>query len=274
MPVHSSAVVDPQAEIHPSAEIGPYVVIDGPVRIGPETCVAPFVYIKGNTEIGARCRIFSNAVIGELPQDRGFDGGVSFCRIGDDTVIREGVTIHRGTKPGTCTEVGSRCFLMANSHVGHNCVVEDDVNMANGSLLAGYVHVGARAFLSGNSAVHQFTRIGELAMIGGLSKITQDVPPFFMADDRGVCVGVNLVGMKRAGFNSADRLDARHAYRLLYRSGLRLQAAVEAIEQTVTTEVGRRILAFLQAESRRGISASPRAHDGVAEPIAVQTKAA
>lgn len=258
MPVHATAVIDPQAEIDPSAEIGPYVVIDGPARIGPATSIASFVLIKGNTEIGAGCRIYSNAVIGEVPQDRGFQGGVSFCRIGNETILREGVTVHRGTLPGSVTQIGNQCFLMANAHVGHNCVVEDGVNMANGCLLAGYVHVGARAFLSGNSAVHQFVRIGELVMIGGLTKITQDVPPFFMADDRGTCFGINAVGMKRAGFSSADRTDARRVFRLLYRSGLGLRQAIDSIAASVETEIGRRLLAFLQAESRRGISAGPR----------------
>ena len=267
MPVHPTAVIDPQAEIDPSAEIGPYVVIDGPAKIGPATTISPFVLIKGNVEIGAACRVFSNAVIGEVPQDRGFNGGVSFCRIGDETLIREGVTIHRGTLPGSATQIGRQCFLMANAHVGHNCVVEDGVNMANGSLLAGYVHVGARAFLSGNSAVHQFVRIGELVMIGGLTKITQDVPPFFMADDRGTCVGINAIGMKRAGLSSADRIEARRVFRTLYRSGLGLRQAIELIAETVETDVGRRLLAFLQAESRRGISAGPRAL-GEPEPAA------
>lgn len=275
MPIHPTALIDPQAEIDPAAEIGPYVVVEGPVRIGPATWVGPFVLLKGHTEVGSGCRIFSNSVIGELPQDRGYSGGVSFCRIGDETVIREGVTIHRGTLAGSTTRVGSQCFLMANSHVGHNCVVEDGVNMANGSLLAGHVHLGARVFLSGNSAVHQFVRIGELAMIGGLTKITQDVPPFFMADDRGTCLGINSVGMKRAGYTSADRIEARRIYRLLYRSGLGLRQALEVISETVETEVGRRLLAFLQAESRRGLSAGPRlAPEDAAPPEAAVDRAA
>lgn len=258
MPLHPTAVVDPQAVIDPTADIGPYVVISGPVRIGPAALLRPYAHVTGHTEIGARCQIFSGAVIGEVPQDRGYQGAVSFCRIGEDTVIREGVTIHRGTAEGSATVVGSRCFLMANSHVGHNCTLGDDVTLANGALLAGHVQVGHRAFLSGNAGVHQFVRIGELVMVGGLTKVTQDVPPFCMVDDRGTCVGINVVGMQRAGMGSAERQDARRAYALLYRAHLNLPNALERLEKTVTTEAGRRLVEFLRIRSRRGIVSGPR----------------
>src|SRR5690606_7612861 len=150
MPIHPTAIVDPQAQIDPTAEIKAYSVIEGPVRIGPATVVEPFAHISGHTEIGARCRIYTHAVVGGLPQDRAFQGGESYCRIGDDTLIREGATVHRGTAAGSATIIGNRCLIMCNAHVGHNCVLGDDITMVNGSLLGGHVYVGDRAFLSGN----------------------------------------------------------------------------------------------------------------------------
>ena len=258
MPIHPTAVIDPQADVHPSAEIGPYVVVEGPVRIGAGTVLRPHAHVTGHTEIGAGCRVFSGAVVGEVPQDRAFAGGVSFCRVGDETVIREGVTIHRGTDAGSATVVGRRGFLMANSHVGHNCHVGDDVVLANGALLAGHVHVGDRAFISGNSAVHQFVRVGDLVMVGGLTKITQDVPPFFMVDDRGTCVGVNVIGLQRAGFTPEERRDAKRAYALIYRAHLSLPHTIEQLAECAATQTCRRILEFLKAPSRRGIADGPR----------------
>lgn len=254
MPIHPTAVVSGDAHVDPNAQIGAHVVIEGPVRIGPETIVNPFVHISGSTTIGANCRIHSGAVIGDLPQDRAYAGGESFCEVGDETIIREGVTVHRGTKPGSSTVVGKRCFLMANSHVGHNCVLADDVILTNGALLGGYVTVGPRAFVSGNVAIHQFVRVGELAMIGGTAKITRDIPPFFMADVGGSCVGVNIVGMRRAEFPPEVRDEIRAAYRLYYREGGSEEEKLAAIESMLKSDAGRRLLEFLRGESKRGIT--------------------
>ncbi|MEX0703520.1 MAG: acyl-ACP--UDP-N-acetylglucosamine O-acyltransferase [Planctomycetales bacterium] len=254
MSIHVSAIVDPRAVIDPSAEIGPHAVIDGPARVGPECRIAPFAVVLGATELGPGCRVHSHAVIGDLPQDRAFEGAESFCRIGRECIIREGVTIHRGTAAGSATEIGDRCYLMTNSHVGHNCVLEDDVTLISGALLGGHVHVGRRAVISGNAAVHQFVRIGELAMVSGLGKIVQDVPPYLMADRDGTIVGVNRVGLLRSGMGPRERREVKEAYRLLYRSGLGRAAALAAFAAVVATEVGERLLAFLEAESPRGIT--------------------
>jgi len=159
-------MVDASAHIDPTADIGPYVTIVGPVRIGAGTCVMPHVFIGGWTEIGKDCTIHSFVSLGDKPQDRAYRNGESYCRIGDRVDLREGVTVHRGTDEGSSTLVGDDALLMGNSHVGHNSSLAEHVILANGAVLGGHVTVGRAAFISGNVAVHQYVRIGELAMIG------------------------------------------------------------------------------------------------------------
>ncbi len=258
MAIHPTAIIDKRAEIDSTAEIGPYAIIEGEVHVGANTRVYPHAYLTGWTEIGPNCSIHPGAVVGHEPQDLKYKGEKSYCRIGQGTVIRESVSIHRGTEPGSVTEVGAECFLMANSHIGHNCRVDENVILANGALLAGHVTVGKGAFLSGNSGAHQFVRIGELAMIGGLAVVTTDLPPCFMAVERDRCVGINLVGMRRAGFNAAERKEIKHAYRTLYRSGLPFLQVVERLAAELVTEPGKRLVEFLQAPSKRSIISSQR----------------
>lgn len=253
MAIHPTAIVDPAAELAEDVEIGPYSIIDGPVRIAAGTRLGPHVHLTGRVSIGRNCQIHTGAVIGDLPQDRSYRGGDTFVTLGDEVVIREYVTIHRGTQPGTGTTVADRALIMAHAHVGHNCHVGPDVMLVNGSLLGGHVTIGARAIVSGNAAVHQFARIGELAMIGGLAKITQDVPPFLMFDGHGLCVGLNLIGMKRAGIESADRAEIKIAYRRLYRVPGSLAAALLDLSTQLTTPTGLRFLEFMQTPSKRGI---------------------
>lgn len=253
MAVHSSAIIDSDAHIDSTATIGPYCVIDGPVRIGPRTNVGPFVHILGHTEIGSDCQIHAGTVVGDLPQDRTFSGGISYCRIGDGTILREHVTVHRGSALESETLVGQRCFVMAGAHIGHNCQVHDEAVLVNSALLAGYVEVGRGAVLSGNVGVHQFVRIGELAMIGGLTMVTQDVPPYFMLDNRGLCVGINRVGLRRAGLSREECEEAKAAYRVLCRMPGGLSQAIGKLETMVRESTGRAILTFVSAPSRRGI---------------------
>ena len=257
MSIHPTAIVDSKAEIDATAEVGPYVVIDGPVRIGAGTRVYPHAYLTGHTEIGANCRIHPGAVVGHEPQDLAYEGAETYCRIGDETIIREGATIHRGTGAGSATEVGKRCFIMAGAHVGHNCHIGDDVKITNGAMLGGHVQVGDGAFLSGNAGVHQFVRVGELVMVGGMQPLLMDAPPYFLVA-KGRCAGINVVGLRRAGFTPEQRADVKLAYRILYRSGAPFREAVERMADEVTTEAGQRIVAFLRAPSRRGIVSATR----------------
>jgi UDP-N-acetylglucosamine acyltransferase len=254
MSIHRSAIIDSQASVHPSVTIGPQVVIEGPVQVGPGCYIAASAVLLGSTVIGAGCQIHSHAVIGDLPQDRAYEGGESFCRIGNECIIREGVTVHRGTAPGSSTIIGHRCFLMTNAHVGHNCVLGDDATLISGALLGGYVEVGARAVISGNAAVHQFVRVGELAMVSGLAKVVQDVPPFFMTNRDGAVVGINRVGLMRAGLSSAERNEIKSAFRIIFRSGCSRDDALKALSESVVTDAGRRIVEFMAKDSARGVA--------------------
>jgi UDP-N-acetylglucosamine acyltransferase len=249
MPIHPTAIVDRTSEIDPSADIGACAIIERGVRIGPETHIYPHAYISQGTTIGRRCQIHPFAVIGHLPQDLKFEGQDSYTRIGDETVVREHAAVHRGTMPGSTTVVGQRCYIMCTGHIAHNCVLGDDVKLAG--LLAGHVEVGSGTFVSAHSGIHQFARIGELAMIGYGTRVPKDVPSFMLVAPAGV-VGINVIGLRRAGFGSAERLELRECHRILYRSDLAFPAAIERVAQMVRTDPGRRLVEFLRAPSKRG----------------------
>lgn len=253
VPVHPSAFVHPAALIDPTAEIGPHVVIDGPVTVGRDCRIGPSAVILGHTEIGAGCRIHSYAVIGDVPQDRKFQGGISYCRVGSGCVIREGVTIHRAVEAGAATVVGDNCHLMTNSHVAHDCVLGAGITLVSGALLGGHVQVGKGAVVSGNVGVHQFVRIGELAMIGAVSMITQDIPPFLMTDRDGSVIGLNSIGLMRAGVTSGARNEIKTLFKLMYHSGMRVDEALEHAQQIVSTDFGRIFIEFFQTGSCRGL---------------------
>jgi UDP-N-acetylglucosamine acyltransferase len=250
--IHPTAIIDADAVINPTAEIGPYCVINGPVHVGADTTVGPYVHLLGHTHIGSDCRIHAGCVVGDLPQDLAFRGAISHCRIGNGTTLREHVTVHRGTAPDSTTRIGERCLVMAGAHVGHNCAVADEAVLVNGVLLGGYVAVGRKAILSGHVAVHQFVQIGELAMIGGLSMVSQDVPPYFLVAGRTGCVGVNSVGLRRAGISSDQQAEIKAAYRILCRNRLSLTESIKQLEATMTTDAGREILRFVSRPSHRG----------------------
>ncbi len=252
MPIHPTAIVDSTAEIDPSVEIGAYAIVEPNVRIGPDTRLYPHAYVSRGTTLGRCCQIHPFAVVGHLPQDVKYKDEPSYTQVGDETIVREHASIHRGTEPESTTVVGSGCFLMATAHVGHNCVLGDNVVMVNNSKLAGHVHVGDRAILGGNVGVHQFCRIGDLVMLSGKAPaIYRDIPPFMLVDIPGVA-GLNVVGLRRAGFDQAARHELRECHRLLYRSGLAWSDAVERVVSLVQTEAGQRLVAFLQAPSKRG----------------------
>jgi UDP-N-acetylglucosamine acyltransferase len=197
-------------------------------------------------------------VVGNVPQDRDYAGERTYCVIGDRTIIREGASVHRGTGAETSTIIGNDCMLMATAHVGHNCRLGEGVIVTNGSMLGGHVSVGDGANVSGRVAVHQFVRVGELVMIAGLTRLTMDVPPYFLCSGDSTCVGINAVGLRRAGMPADQIQDVKQAYRILYRSGLPFREAVARLGERVTTDAGRRIIAFVRAESKRGYCAGAR----------------
>ena len=252
--IHETAVVHPGARIGKDVEIGPYAVIGENVLIDDGTKIGAHAVIDGWTSIGKNCVIYPGASIGSEPQDLKFRGEKSYVFIGDNTKIREFATVNRATGEGEETRIGSNCMLQAYTHVAHNCVVGNHVIMSNAATLAGHVIVEDRAVIGGLSGVHQFVKIGRNAMVGGLTKIVQDVPPFVIVDGHPAKVsGLNSVGMSRAGINAASRSLIKKAYKLLYRSGLSLAQAIAMIEQEVDScEEVEHFLRFLR-NAERGI---------------------
>lgn len=232
--IHETAVVDKGAQVGSDVRIGPFCHVEGKVTIGDGCVLMDRVSLMGDLLLGPGCRVHAGAVLGDVPQDLGFKGAESRVRIGSNCMIREGVTIHRGTNEGSVTEIGDDCFLMGFSHYAHNVKLGRRVIVVNGSLLAGYVEVGDGAFISGNCCVHQFVKIGRLVMVGGGGGISKDVPPFCMTRTVGFneVVGLNVVGMRRAGMGPDERRQVKRAYQLLYRSGLNATQAVERIRES------------------------------------------
>jgi UDP-N-acetylglucosamine acyltransferase len=253
--IHRTALVDRGALIDEDVEIGPLSVVEGGVEIGSGSRVGAHVVLKRGLKLGRRVKVHEGAVLAGPPQDLKYEGSESYAEVGDDCVIRELATIHRSARPGGTTRVGRSAFLMAYGHVAHDCEVEDEAIIASHTALAGHVYIGRGAFVSGGVVVHQFSRVGELAMIGGGSKVIADVPPFFTAD--GVparTVGLNLVGLKRAGVGEEDVRALKRGYRLLYRSKLSLQDALREIDG-LGNDFTRRLADFVRA-SERGICRS------------------
>lgn len=261
MSIHPTAVVDPRAEIHAEAELGPYAVIDGPVKIGAGTRLMPHAVVLGWTEIGEGNRIHSGSVLGDAPQDISYRGARSYLRIGDRNVFREGVQVHRGTTEDSATVIGSDNFLMANSHVAHNCRLGDRIILTNNAVLGGYVEVGDRAVLSASCAVHQFVRVGRLAIMRGMSATSRDVPPFAIIDWQHTVRGLNVVGLRRAGFDEPRVRLLKNAFQILFRKRRNLTAALKDLERTVgqASEDVAELLEFIRS-SERGVCAGPKGH--------------
>jgi UDP-N-acetylglucosamine acyltransferase len=254
MKIHPSAIIEPGAQIGENVEIGPFCYVCNNVEIGDDCKLAAHAIVLPHTKIGRGCAIHSNAVLGDLPQDVSFRDEISYVVIGDRCQIREGVTIHRGTKAGTVTQVGNNCMLMANSHLAHNVQLGNDVIVANGALLAGYVQVGDRAFISGNCLVHQFARVGRLVMMSGGSATQRDIPPFCMTRNQSTdsVMGLNSIGLRRAGIGSEDRLALKRAFKVLYKSGLLVPEAVMRLEEDFHNPLVQEICDFIKS-SQRGI---------------------
>jgi len=261
MEIHSTASISPRAQLADGVRVGPYAVIEDEVIIGNGCEIGAHAMVKRFTTLGARNRVFEHATLGGEPQDVKFKGEASRLVIGDDNLIREYVTIHRASGEGAATLVGSRNFLMVGVHIAHNCVVGDDNTFANGVALAGHIMAEDHIFLSSNVGAHQFVRIGRYAMVGGKSKIVQDVLPYFMTDGNPPRVrGLNIVGLRRAGFPPDARLALKRAYQLLFRTRLPLADALKQLEQADDEHI-RYLVNFIRA-SVRGFSREQRRGGG------------
>ncbi len=259
MSIDPSATVAETARIHPDARIGPhcriadYCVIEADVELGAFCRLEPHVYVKRWTTMGERNEISAGAVLGTDPLDRAFSGERSYLRIGNGNKIREHHTISRGTKPESVTEIGDENYIMTSGHIAHNAKIGNQVVIASCALVAGYVEIEDQAFISGGVVIHQFSKVGRLAMIGGNSRVNNDAPPYFLYSDFNITPkGLNMVGLKRAGFQAAEVTTLKKAYRLLYLSGLKLESALERIEAECGTDHARRLVAFIRS-SNRGI---------------------
>jgi len=259
MPIDPSAVIAPTAKIHPEASIGPqvvigdYCVIESDVVIGAFSRLEPYVYVKRWTTMGERNEISAGTVLGTDPLDKAFRGDRSYLRIGSGNKIREHYTISRGTRPESSTVIGDGNYIMTSGHIAHNCTIGNETVICSCALVAGYVEIEDRAFISGGVAIHQFSKVGSLAMVSGNSRVNMDAPPFFT-----YCgfelrpVGLNRVGLRRAGFSPADMAALKRAYRILYRSGLKLEEALARIERETPTPHTRHLVEFIR-RSKRGI---------------------
>ena len=240
MKIHPTASIDSSARIGSDVEVGPFTVVGEDAVIGDGTRLRPHVVIEPYVILGSGCDVFSGAVLGGIPQDRKFKGEKSFLVIGDNNIIREHVTIHRAAGAGNETRIGDDNLIMAYCHIGHNCVIGSGITMANMTGISGHVEVEDRANFGGFVGVHQFVRIGRLAMIGGYSKVVQDIPPFMMGDGRPCKVlDLNVIGLRRSGVSSPVRSDLKQAYKLLYRSQMNMSQALETIENEVNPSVER-----------------------------------
>jgi len=253
--VHPRAHLEGEIELEEEVYIGPGCILEGKIKIGRGTRLIGNVYISGDTTIGRHNTFYPGCSIGAVPQDLHYDGAHTYTIIGDNNIFRENVTVHRGVPEESATVIGNQCLLMVGAHVGHNSRLGDRVIMANNATIGGHVTVGDRAFLSAQTAVHQFCRIGEVVILAGLSGAMQDIPPFMMAAGRSaIIVGINTVGLQRAGCPPEERSKIKRAYRILYRQERALHDAVATIE----AELGgspyiQKLLSFLRAESKRGI---------------------
>jgi UDP-N-acetylglucosamine acyltransferase len=248
--IHPTAIIHSSARLGEGTRVGPYTVIDAGVTLGDGCELGPHVFLTGETQIGAGNRIHAGCVIGDLPQDLRFGGEPTAVVIGDHNVIREHVTIHRSNKPGQPTRIGSHNLLMAHCHVGHNSVIGNYVIIANGALLGGHVAVEDRVFISGTCLLHQFVRVGTLALMQGGSGISKDLPPFTIARGNNSISGLNTIGLRRAGFTPGERLELRKAYHLLFRSGLKLSEALARAHAEFKSEKTQVLLQFLSTGQR------------------------
>ncbi len=264
MPVDSSVYVAPTARVDPAAHIGPgtrigeFCVIEADVKIGARCLLEPYVYVKRWSTLGNENEISAGTVLGTDSLDKNFTGERSYLTIGDHNKIREHYTISRGTEPESETKIGNRNYIMTSGHIAHNCTLGDDIVVASCALVAGYVEIESQAFISGGVVIHQYSRIGRLAMVGGNTRVNSDLPPYFLYSDFNVAAkGINLVGLKRAGLPAEEIKSIKAAYRILFRSGLKREEALRRIEAECQSESARHLMEFIR-KSKRGICGTSR----------------
>jgi UDP-N-acetylglucosamine acyltransferase len=235
--IHPTAIIDSKSELDSTVEVGPYSIIGKNVFIGAGTIIGPHVVIEPYVTIGPECHIFQYAAIGAAPQSLKFEGGKTYVNIGRKTIIREFVTIHRGTETefgGGITEIGDENFLMAYTHIAHDCKVGRKVVMSNNATLGGHITIGDYATIGGLVAIHQFVRIGDYAFVGGKSAVVKDIPPYVIAaGDRARLHGLNSVGLKRSGFSQQKLTELKKAYRIIFRIGLTMNESIERVKAEV-----------------------------------------
>jgi len=253
--IHPTAIIGKSVDLGRDNQIGPHAIIEDGVKLGSGNKILANAYVSSGTELGDGNEIHMGAIVGHAPQDLAYKGAKTFTKIGNHNVIREYVTIHRGTKEGSSTIIGNHNFIMANAHIAHNCVIGNRVIMVNLASLTGHCVVEDMAFLSGMTGFHQFTKIGTLAMVSALSAINKDIPPYMICGGRpGVIQGINVVGLRRAGISQAVRTEIKESYRLLYRSGLNVEQALKEIEKNFKSKEVAHLIEFIRT-SKRGICA-------------------
>lgn len=248
--IHPTAIIHSGARLDPTVSVGPYAVIDEEVTLGPGCRVGPHVYMTGRTVIGADNRFHAACVIGDAPQDLKYNGEPTALTIGNGNVFREHVTVHRSSRPDQETVIGSNNLLMAGAHVGHNCHLGNHIIMANGSMLGGHVILEDKVFMSGNAMLHQFVRVGTLALIRGGSGATKDVPPYTVIRDINHLCGLNIIGLRRAGLKADERLELKRLYRLLFRSRSPLRPTAERARAEFQSPAARRMIEFVTSSTR------------------------
>ncbi len=252
--IHPTAIISDEAQIDPSADIGAYVIIEGPVRIEAKCRIAPHAQIVGDTIVGEGTTIGRGAVIGEDPQDLSFKPETkSQVILGQKNTIREHVTIHRGSKEGSATQIGNGNFLMAGSHLGHDVRLGDGNILANAALIAGHVTIGNHTFIGGSAVFHQFLRIGDYCVIQGNGSFSKDIPHYCAAQRVNRVTGLNVIGLRRQGFTTEERGKLKELFGLIFRSGLNLSQAIATAREQTWPDKALRFLEFLEAPSKKGI---------------------
>lgn len=251
MKIHPTAIVSSKAELGADVEIGPYAIIEEDTQIADRCRLMAHVTIRSGTSLGCDSTVYEGAVLGGFPQHASPQSESGTVVIGERNVFREHTTVHRAMHQDGITSIGDDCFLMVGAHVAHDCRVGNRVILTNGVMLGGHVEVGDRACLGGNAAVHQFCRIGRLSMVGGCTKVVQDIPPFVLTDGAtALVVGLNSVGLRRAGFDRQEVLDLKAAYRVIYRQGTTFRETIAALEEQFTQGVATEFAEFFQGGQR------------------------